>query len=81
MSTIQPFRAKRVKRSTVRVRPVERPDAAGIDLGATVHFVAVPPERLMRVTLCGPNGAVETLAPVQVVIELQAEVLSETVDA
>lgn len=45
MSTIQPFRAKRVKRSTVRVRPVERPDAAGIDLGATVHFVAVPPDR------------------------------------
>ena len=45
MSTIQSFRAKRVKRSTVRVRPVERPDAAGIDLGATVHFVAVPPER------------------------------------
>jgi len=28
-----------------QVRPELRPDAAGIDLGATVHYVAVPPDR------------------------------------
>lgn len=31
--------------STLRPRPKVCPDAAGIDLGATEHFVAVPPER------------------------------------
>ena len=36
---------KRAKKSALRVRPVVRPDAAGIDLGATLHVVAVPPER------------------------------------
>ena len=35
----------RKKKSAVRVRPVTRDDAAGIDLGATIHYVAVPPER------------------------------------
>ena len=35
---------KKSKHAT-RVRPELRPDAAGIDLGATVHYVAVPPER------------------------------------
>src|SRR5690606_25118377 len=31
--------------STLRPRPAACADAAGIDLGATEHFVAVPPER------------------------------------
>ena len=35
-----------------------RPDAAGIDLGATVHFVAVPPERdAQAVRSFGPDTA------------------------
>jgi len=37
-------RSRRTKQA-VHTRPVERPDAAGIDLGATEHFVAVPPDR------------------------------------
>ncbi len=45
MSTIRSYRSKRTKKSALQVRPVERPDAAGIDLGATVHFAAVPPDR------------------------------------
>ena len=35
----------RKKKSAGRVRPMTRADAAGIDLGATIHYVAVPPER------------------------------------
>lgn len=35
---------KKIKAAT-RVLPELRPDAAGIDLGATVHYVAVPAER------------------------------------
>lgn len=35
---------KKIKRAT-QVHPELRPDAAGIDLGATVHYVAVPPDR------------------------------------
>ncbi len=38
-------RRTRKSNSTVRPRPTVCPDAAGIDLGATEHFVAVPPER------------------------------------
>jgi transposase len=38
-------RRTRKSNSTVRPRPTVSPDAAGIDLGATEHFVAVPPER------------------------------------
>ncbi len=45
MSTIRSYRSKRTKKSALQVRPVERPDAAGVDLGATVHFAAVPPDR------------------------------------
>ena len=36
---------KEKKKPATQVRPEPRPDAAGIDLGATVHFVAVPPDR------------------------------------
>jgi transposase len=39
---------RRSRSSSARALPQRRvvsPDAAGIDLGATVHFVAVPPER------------------------------------
>jgi transposase len=36
---------RKKKKSATQVRPEPRPDAAGIDLGATVHYVAVPPER------------------------------------
>lgn len=35
---------KQIKPAT-QVHPEPRPDAAGIDLGATVHYVAVPPDR------------------------------------
>jgi transposase len=35
---------RKKKKSATQVRPVPRPDAAGIDLGATVHYVAVPPD-------------------------------------
>lgn len=35
----------RKNKSAVRVRPVTRDDAAGIDLAATIHYVAVPPDR------------------------------------
>jgi len=34
-----------MNKHVTRVRPESRPDAAGIDLGATVHYVAVPPDR------------------------------------
>jgi transposase len=33
------------KKFAAQVRPEPRPDAAGIDLGATVHYVAVAPDR------------------------------------
>jgi transposase len=36
---------RKQNKSATRVRPELRPDAAGIDLGATVHYVAVPPDR------------------------------------
>ena len=35
----------RAKKTEGRVRPLTRADAAGIDLGATIHYVAVPPQR------------------------------------
>jgi transposase len=35
----------RKKKRATSVTPVVRHDAAGVDLGATMHFVAVPPER------------------------------------
>lgn len=38
-------RRSRKSNSTLRPRPTVGADAAGIDLGATEHFVAVPPER------------------------------------
>ena len=37
-------RSKRKLRAS-QVRPVVQPNAAGIDLGATLHLVAVPPDR------------------------------------
>ena len=36
---------RKKNKSAIRVRPELRPNAAGIDLGATVHYVAVPPDR------------------------------------
>ena len=36
---------RKQNKSATRVRPELRPNAAGIDLGATVHYVAVPPDR------------------------------------
>jgi transposase len=36
---------RKKNKPATRIRPELRPDAAGIDLGATVHYVAVPPER------------------------------------
>lgn len=45
MSKINPPASRKKKNAAKRVRPVTRPDAAGIDLGALVHYVAVPPER------------------------------------
>ena len=44
MAKSTPHTRKKTKSAT-RVRPELRPDAAGIDLGATVHYVAVPPDR------------------------------------
>lgn len=43
-----------------------------INLPAT-YQLTVETERLMNVTLCGPKGAMETLTPEQVVIEIDAE--------
>lgn len=40
-----PSRRSRQSNHALRPRPEARPDAAGIDLGATEHFVAVPPGR------------------------------------
>jgi transposase len=37
--------SKHKKNAASRVMPVTRPDAAGVDLGALVHYVAVPPDR------------------------------------
>lgn len=37
------------------------------------YQLTVETERLMNVTLCGPTGALETLTPEQVVIEIDAE--------
>jgi len=45
MSKITPDTKKKKKSAAKRVRPVTRPDAAGVDLGALVHYVAVPPDR------------------------------------
>ena len=36
---------RKQNKSATQVIPEPRPDAAGIDLGATVHYVAVPPDR------------------------------------
>lgn len=36
---------RKQNKSATQVRPELRSDAAGIDLGATVHYVAVPPDR------------------------------------
>jgi transposase len=36
---------RKMNKQATRVRPELRPDAAGIDLGATVHYVAVPLDR------------------------------------
>jgi hypothetical protein len=33
---------RKQNKPATQVRPELRPDAAGIDLGATVHYVAVP---------------------------------------
>jgi hypothetical protein len=43
---------RRKANSTLRPRPTVCPDAAGIDLGATEHFVAVPPERNPQPVRC-----------------------------
>ena len=43
-----------------------------VNLPAT-YQLTVETERLMNVTLCGPKGAMETLTPEQVVIEIDAE--------
>lgn len=37
--------SRKKKKPATQVQPELRPDAAGIDLGATVHYVAVPPDR------------------------------------
>ena len=39
----------------------------------STYQLTVQTERLMNVTLCGPKGAIETLTPEQVVIEIDAE--------
>ena len=39
----------------------------------STYALTVETERLMNVTLCGPKGAMETLTPEQVVIEIDAE--------
>ena len=44
MSKLSGHRVRKAN-STLRPRPKVCPDAAGIDVGATEHFVAVPPER------------------------------------
>jgi len=36
---------RKKNKPATQVRPEPRPNAAGIDLGATVHYVAVPPDR------------------------------------
>lgn len=43
-----------------------------VNLPAT-YQLTVETERLMNVILCGPKGAMETLTPEQVVIEIDAE--------
>jgi len=45
MSKITPVTQKKKKSAAKRVRPITRPDAAGIDLGALLHFAAVPGDR------------------------------------
>jgi transposase len=45
MSQINVPASSKKKRAALRVRPVTQPDAAGIDLGALVHYVAVPADR------------------------------------
>ena len=39
----------------------------------STYQLTVQTERLMNVTLCGPKGAIETLTPEQVVIEIDAD--------
>jgi len=45
MSKISPAPQQKKKSAAKRVRPITRLDAAGIDLGALLHFVAVPADR------------------------------------
>ncbi len=45
MSKINRPASNKKKDAAKRIRPVTRPDAAGIDLAALVHYVAVPPDR------------------------------------
>ena len=45
----------------------------------STYQLTVETERLMNVTLCGPKGALETLTPEQVVIEIDAEDFSVAV--
>lgn len=52
MSKINPPASNKKKNAAKRVRPVTRPDAAGIDLGALVHYVAVPPDRDPQCVQC-----------------------------
>ena len=39
----------------------------------STYQLTVETDRLMNVTLCGPKGAMETLTPEQVVVEIDAE--------
>ena len=39
----------------------------------STYQLTVETERLMNVILCGPKGAMETLTPEQVVVEIDAE--------
>jgi hypothetical protein len=57
-------RRSRQCKHALRERPAVRPDAAGIDLGATEHFVAVPPERDPQPVRCftTDTAALQTLA-------------------
>jgi transposase len=43
--TISTAKPRKKKKPATQVQPELRPDAAGIDLGATVHYVAVPADR------------------------------------
>ena len=56
--------ARKGKKIELRRLPVIEPDAAGVDIGATQIFVAVPPDRDPAPVRCPPKTCSSSSAPI-----------------